>query len=240
MHLTLVRSPLAHATITSIDTSAALAAPGVVAVVTGADLDIAPALLFPGANKAMPRPFLATDRVRFVGEPVAAVLTEEYYQGEDAAELVDVEYEPLDVVIDPLEAVRDETLLFPEAGTNTAAAYGFEEEPDASFFDGCEVVVTRDLVNQRLAAARWRRARRAPSGRATTSPSTCPTRTPRVAATRSPAGWAWTRTRCGSSCPTSAAASARRSGRTRSSPSSRGSRGSRVVRSAGTSPARRT
>nr|WP_308253137.1 hypothetical protein [Pseudonocardia sp. ICBG601] len=42
----------------------------------------------------MTRPFLATDRVRFVGEPVAAVLTEEYYQGEDAAELVDVEYEP--------------------------------------------------------------------------------------------------------------------------------------------------
>lgn len=158
LHLTLVRSPLAHATITSIDTSAALAAPGVVAVVTGADLDIAPALLFPGANKAMTRPFLATDRVRFVGEPVAAVLTEEYYQGEDAAELVDVEYEPLDVVIDPLEAVRDETLLFPEAGTNTAAAYGFDEEPDASFFDGCEVVVTRELVNQRPPRPRWRRA----------------------------------------------------------------------------------
>jgi len=91
LHLTLVRSPLAHATITSIDTSAALDSPGVVAVVTGADLDIAPALLFPGANKAMTRPFLATDRVRFVGEPVAAVLTEEFYQGEDAAELVDVE-----------------------------------------------------------------------------------------------------------------------------------------------------
>ncbi|MEJ8281011.1 xanthine dehydrogenase family protein molybdopterin-binding subunit [Pseudonocardia spirodelae] len=153
LHLTLVRSPLAHATITSIDTSAALDAPGVVAVVTGADLDISPALLFPGANKAMTRPFLATDRVRFVGEPVAAVLTEELYQGEDAAELVDVEYDPLDVVIDPLAAVRDETLLFPEAGTNTAAAYGYDEEPDAAFFDGCEVVVTRDLVNQRLAAA---------------------------------------------------------------------------------------
>lgn len=153
LHLTLVRSPLAHATITSIDTSAALASPGVVAVVTGADLDIAPALLFPGANKVMTRPFLATDRVRFVGEPVAAVLTEEFYQGEDAAELVDVEYEPLDVVIDPLAAARDETLLFPEAGTNTAAAYGHDEEQDASFFDGCEVVVTRDLVNQRLAAA---------------------------------------------------------------------------------------
>lgn len=153
LHLTLVRSPLAHAEITSIDTSAALESPGVVAVVTGADLDIAPALLFPGANKAMTRQFLASDRVRFVGEPVAAVLTEEFYQGEDAAELVDVEYEPLTAVIDPLEAVRDETLLFPEAGTNTAAAYGHGTEPDPSWFDGCEAVVTQDIVNQRLAAA---------------------------------------------------------------------------------------
>ncbi|MEQ3551838.1 xanthine dehydrogenase family protein molybdopterin-binding subunit [Pseudonocardia nematodicida] len=153
LHLTLVRSPLAHATITSIDTSAALDAPGVVAVVTGADLDIDPALLFPGANKAMTRPFLAVDRVRFVGEPVAAVLTEEFYQGEDAAELVDVDYEPLDAVIDPLEAATDGTLLFPDAGTNTAAAYGHDSDADPDFFAGCEVVVTRDLVNQRLAAA---------------------------------------------------------------------------------------
>ncbi|OLL74530.1 Carbon monoxide dehydrogenase large chain [Pseudonocardia sp. Ae168_Ps1] len=153
LHLRLVRSPLAHATITSIDTSAALDSPGVVAVITGADLDIEPALLFPGANKAMTRPFLATDRVRFVGEPVAAVLTEDFYQGEDAAELVDVEYEPLDAVIDPLAAVQDEILLFPEAGTNTAAAYGYDSEPDPDYFAGCEVVVTRDLMNQRLAAA---------------------------------------------------------------------------------------
>ncbi|MBW0105071.1 xanthine dehydrogenase family protein molybdopterin-binding subunit [Pseudonocardia sp. KRD291] len=153
LHLTLVRSPVAHATIASIDTSEALAAPGVVAVVTGADLDIDPALLFPGANKAMTRPFLASERVRFVGEPVAAVLSEELYQGEDAADLVDVDYDPLPVVIDPLASANDETLLFPEAGTNTAAAYNHDEEPDAGFFDGCEVVVTRDLVNQRLAAA---------------------------------------------------------------------------------------
>ncbi|MET0189123.1 MAG: xanthine dehydrogenase family protein molybdopterin-binding subunit [Pseudonocardia sediminis] len=153
LHLTLVRSPVAHATITSIDTAEALASPGVVAVVTGADLDLDPALLFPGANKSMTRPFLATERVRFVGEPVAAVLSEELYQGEDAAELVDVDYDPLPVVIDPMVAANDETLLFPEAGTNIAAAYDYDGEPDPSFFEGCEVVVTRDLVNQRLAAA---------------------------------------------------------------------------------------
>ena len=153
LHLTFVRSPLAHATISSIDTAPALDSPGVVAVVTGADIGIEPALLFPGANKAMTRPFLATDRVRFVGEPVAAVLTEEAYQGEDAAELVDVEYDPRDVVVDPLEAADDSTLLFPDAGTNTAAAYGYDSDADPHFFDGCEVVVTRELVNQRLAAA---------------------------------------------------------------------------------------
>lgn len=152
LHLTLVRSPVAHATIASIDTAEALAAPGVVAVVTGADLDLDPALLFPGANKSMVRPFLATDRVRFVGEPVAAVLSEELYQGEDAADLVDVDYDPLPVVTDPLVAVNDETLLFPEAGTNTAATYN-DDAPDADYFAGCEVVVTRDIVNQRLAAA---------------------------------------------------------------------------------------
>src|SRR3954451_12861319 len=65
LHLTLVRSPIAHATITSIDTSAAKQAPGVVAVVTAADCDLEPLLLFSGANKKMLRPYLATGRVRF-------------------------------------------------------------------------------------------------------------------------------------------------------------------------------
>ena len=64
-------------------------------MLTGADVDLAPALLFAGANTAMVRPFLATDNVRFVGEPVVAVLTEEAYQGQDAADLVEIDYDPL-------------------------------------------------------------------------------------------------------------------------------------------------
>ncbi|MHA6796802.1 xanthine dehydrogenase family protein molybdopterin-binding subunit [Pseudonocardia bannensis] len=153
LHLTLVRSPLAHARITAIDVEGAREAPGVVAVITGADLDLPPALLFPAANKAMVRPWLATDVVRFVGEPVAAVLTEERYQGPDAADLVAVDYDPLPAVIDLKAAASDEVLLFPEAGTNTALGFGVEDAFDETLFDGCDVVVTREIVNQRLAAA---------------------------------------------------------------------------------------
>jgi carbon-monoxide dehydrogenase large subunit len=154
LHLTLVRSPLAHATINSVDVAEARNAPGVVAVFTGADCDIAPALLFPAANEKMVRPFLATDRVRYVGEAVAAVLTEQAYQGEDAADLVDVDYEPLDAVVDMKQALSDEVLLFPEAGTNSVTPMHLaREEPGEDFFADCEVVVSQEIVNQRLAAA---------------------------------------------------------------------------------------
>jgi aerobic carbon-monoxide dehydrogenase large subunit len=154
LHLTLVRSPVAHARIASIDVEEARTAPGVVAVFTGADVDIAPALLFPAANDKMVRPFLATDTVRHVGEAVAAVLTEEAYQGEDAAELVDVDYDPLDVVVDMVQALKDEVILFPEAGTNSVTAMHLNKDaaPEDLFAD-CEVVVTREILNQRVAAA---------------------------------------------------------------------------------------
>ena len=94
LHLTLVRSPVAHARIASVDVAEARSAPGVVDVVTGAEVDLAPAKPAPVGHDAMVRPFLATDRVRFVGEPVAAVLTEQAYQGPDAAELVDRRLRP--------------------------------------------------------------------------------------------------------------------------------------------------
>jgi aerobic carbon-monoxide dehydrogenase large subunit len=153
LHLTLVRSPLAHARITSIDVEGARTAPGVVAVIAGADLDLAPALLFPVADKGMVRPFLATDKVRFVGEPVVAVLTEEAYQGQDAADLVEIDYDPLPAVIDLKDAASDQVLLFEGVGTNTSNGFDADKEFDEHLFDGCDVVVTREIVNQRLAAA---------------------------------------------------------------------------------------
>ncbi len=153
LHLTLVRSPLAHALITSVDVEEARTAPGVVAVITGAEIDLPPALLFGGADKAMVRSWLATDKVRFVGEPVVAVLTEEAYQGQDAADLVVVDYDPLPAVIDLHAAATDEVLLFEDAGTNTSNGFGLKDEFDEHLFDDCDVVVTREITNQRLAAA---------------------------------------------------------------------------------------
>jgi carbon-monoxide dehydrogenase large subunit len=101
-------------------------------------------------NMAMSRPFLAKDTVRFVGECVAIVVTEERYQGEDAAELVMIDYDPLPAVIDLEDAASDSTILFAAAGTNTA--FGVPSANDPTFFDGCDVVVGPiKIKNQKLA-----------------------------------------------------------------------------------------
>src|SRR5579875_3117894 len=155
-HVFFVRSPLAHARIRQVDVSAALAAPGVVAAFTGADLAGLPpvAPLMPAlVNQAMTRPLLAAEKVRFVGDPVAVVVTEHPHQGEDAAELVDVDYEPLPPVVDLDAALSDEVLLFEKAGTNVVAEFGSEASLRDDLFDGCEVVVSRTFVNQRVAPA---------------------------------------------------------------------------------------
>ncbi|MDQ3757698.1 MAG: xanthine dehydrogenase family protein molybdopterin-binding subunit, partial [Actinomycetota bacterium] len=92
----------------------------------------------------------AGDVVRHVGQPVAIVLTEDRYQGEDAAELVFVDYDPLPAVVDPVAALEEGApLLFPEAGTNIATMFPGADAPD--LFDGCDVVVRRRIVNQRVA-----------------------------------------------------------------------------------------
>ena len=152
LHLTFVRSTMAHARIESIDTTEALSAPGVVAVYTAADVGLPPIRPeVPILNQSMPQPVLADGVVRFVGEPVVAILTEERYQGPDAAELVWIEYDPLPAVVDPAESAGNETLLHPEAGTNVALELAFPL--DESLFDGCDVVVRQRIVNQRVAPA---------------------------------------------------------------------------------------
>ena len=119
-HLTYVRSTVAHARIAALDVEAARSAPGVVAVFTAADLgDLAPAPPpMPFMNAMMTRPLLATDTVRFVGEPVAVIVSETPAQGADAVELVFVDYEPLPVVIDPELSATSTTILFPQAANN--------------------------------------------------------------------------------------------------------------------------
>jgi carbon-monoxide dehydrogenase large subunit len=105
LHMAILRSPLAHATITSIDTSRAAALPGVVAVVTGelmAQHNLAWMPTMSGDTEAV----LVTDKVRFQGQEVAAVIAESPYIAKDALELNDVEYEPLPAVVNPEQAAR--------------------------------------------------------------------------------------------------------------------------------------
>lgn len=143
-----VRSPIAHARIQSIDTSAAKEAPGVVAVYTISDIDLAPPT---PVNAPVAQPWLADGVVRYVGEPVALVLAEHRYQLADAAELIDIDYDPLDAVASIDAALTDETLLFPEVGTNMLQEHGgpFDDKT----FDDCEVVVTQTIINNRVAPA---------------------------------------------------------------------------------------
>ena len=155
-HVHFVRSPVAHARILSVDVSAALAEPGVIAAFTGADLaDLPlPGPPMPVISAHMAQPLLARGVVRFVGEPVAVVVTENRYQGEDAADLVDVGYDPLPAVVDMAAATDGDTpVLFPEAGSNVAASFGDPAAFAADLFDGCDVVVSRTIVNQRVAPA---------------------------------------------------------------------------------------
>jgi carbon-monoxide dehydrogenase large subunit len=150
--LTYVRAPFAHARITSIDTSAAQEAAGVVAVFTGDD--VAPLGLAPHTNptfpEAMRRPYVARGVVRYVGQPVVAVIAESRAAGTDAADLVFVDYDPLPSVNDPEEALHDEIVLFPDAGTNVVMRFASKTSAD---FSGCEVVVEERIVNQRMSAA---------------------------------------------------------------------------------------
>jgi carbon-monoxide dehydrogenase large subunit len=154
-HVFFVRSPVAHAVIRSVDVSAAREAPGVIAVFTGADLTglPAPPPPVPGMiNDLMNQPLLARDVVRFVGEPVAMVVTQDPYQGEDAAELVDADYDLLPPVVD-MSAATAADPIFPDAHTNVAASFGDADQFDPALFDGCETIVTRTIENQRVAPA---------------------------------------------------------------------------------------
>lgn len=126
LHLAVLRSPHAHARILSIETAAARSAPGVVAVVTFADIaEIAQPIPLYQPNSALkpalPYP-LAREKTRYVGEPVAAVVAESRYLAEDALELIEVAYEPLPAVASCQAALADGApLVHEELGSNLAA-----------------------------------------------------------------------------------------------------------------------
>ena len=151
LHACFVRSPFAHARINSIDTSGALALPGVHAVFTAADLN-------PEVKEAWhavagtdipdtPRPPLAEGTVKFVGDPVALVVAENRYIAEDAIELVDVDYDPLPAIADVTRAVGSEAVVHDAYPDNVAGGLA-GAPPDEAVFAASAVVVAEHIYQQ--------------------------------------------------------------------------------------------
>ncbi|HJO04526.1 MAG TPA: xanthine dehydrogenase family protein molybdopterin-binding subunit [Acidobacteriota bacterium] len=159
-YASIVRSPEAHAAIGSIDTSAAASAPGVVAVITGADLEGVGGLPCgwqvhskDGSPMVEPQhPVLATDRVRHVGDPVAVVVAETKAQAKAAAALVEIGYEPLPAIADLNQAIADGApSVWDDAPGNICFDWelGDAAATDAAF-ESAEHIVSLDVVNNRL------------------------------------------------------------------------------------------
>ena len=155
-HAAVLRTPYAHARITAIDTSKAKALPGVIAVFTGADMmDVNPlpcAWPAGGVTNHLNTPrALAVDVVRFVGEGVALVVAEDRYIARDALDLIDVEYAPLGVVVDPEKATLPGAPLLHESAPNNICVEWAAGDRQAtnSAFDTAPVRIKERIYNQR-------------------------------------------------------------------------------------------
>jgi carbon-monoxide dehydrogenase large subunit len=156
LHAAFVRSPHPHARVVGVDSAAAAPVAGVHAVLGAPDLEHEPLtdlLTIEGLRKT-PQPALAGERVRFAGEAVAMVLADGRYEAEDGAELVEVEYDPLPVVIDAETAASPGApLLFPELGSNLVyegrRTFG---DVDGAFASAAHVTATSFRGNRYLAA----------------------------------------------------------------------------------------
>ena len=153
----ILRSPHAHAKINSINTIAAKASPGVVAVFTGADTDgvlspIPCAWIPPDSDvKAVAHPALAKDVVRYQGDAVAVIVAEDRYQAEDALELIDVDYSPLPVVVSPEAAMQPGAPQLHEDAPNNQAFHWVAEGGDSdAAFAAADVIVKDTILQQRL------------------------------------------------------------------------------------------
>ena len=156
-HAAILRSPHGHARIRGIETAAAKAAPGVVAVFTGADIEgalqpIPCAWLLPNAGlKTAPYRAIAKDVVRYVGDAVAVVVAESAAQAYDALDLIEVDYDPLPAVVDPEKAMADGApQLHPEAPGNQAFHWTVAGGDIDAAFANADVVVRDRIVQQRL------------------------------------------------------------------------------------------
>src|SRR3954454_9460664 len=158
LHAWFVRSPFARAAVRGIDASAALALPGVRFVFTAADLNADAKEMWHtsvgAASPETPRPPLAEDEVKFVGDPVALVVAETLAIAEDAAELVDVEYEPLPPVVDYTTAEHAETLVHAAHGSNVVGEITNQSITALSeIFGAAEHVVAETIYQQAYTAA---------------------------------------------------------------------------------------
>jgi carbon-monoxide dehydrogenase large subunit len=157
LHMAFSRSIYAHARIKSVDVTAAKRMPGVMAVVTGAELKgklgLVPCAAGIEGLKVPDHPCLAMDEVRYAGEPVAAVIAADRYQARDAVEKIQIDYEPLPVVVDPEKAIQPGAPLVHESLGDNIAFVAKLEGGDWKALEaeaGLKVVKQR-LVNQRLA-----------------------------------------------------------------------------------------
>ena len=142
LHAYVLRSPHAHAIIKSINTTAALELDGVAAVITGEEIAKVSDPFLVAVKEPIPQWSLAVERVRYVGEPVVLIVASDRYIAEDAAELVEIDYEILDPVMDPLEAVKPGSPLVHEpVGTNELSRRDFKYgDPDAAFASAHKIV----------------------------------------------------------------------------------------------------
>lgn len=139
LHAAILRSAVAHGRLVRIDVTKARVLPGVHAVLTardfGNDIPVIPLRLapLPGVDGFLQCP-IATDKVRYVGEPLAVVVAESRYVAEDALELIAVEIEPLPAVVDRFASQANDVLLFEQHGTNSATSYAVRKgDPDRAF-----------------------------------------------------------------------------------------------------------
>lgn len=155
LHMLVVRSPYAHAKITSMHLDEVRAYPGVIAAFSGAelvnDMPTLPTMPLPGLKKPERRP-LAVEQVRYVGDPVAILLAQDLATAEDARELADVDYEMLPAVTDPEKAPgSDSPLLYSNIMSNTAFRYEAKNGDIEAVFERADRVLRLRLLNQRLA-----------------------------------------------------------------------------------------
>jgi carbon-monoxide dehydrogenase large subunit len=165
LHLAILRSPVAHAKLTRVDPSAARDMPGVIAVITGADLadeqgSLPCAWPITEDMKSPNAPALAVDEVNFAGEAVAVVVARSSYEAHDALEAIDVDYDDLPVVLDMEQAVAEGAeLVHPDLGTNASATWVFDSAEAGSGGDvaqaiaDAEVRIDRTFRQQRLIPA---------------------------------------------------------------------------------------